>query len=672
MDDSSPNWPASGTGAAVHRRVRPHAEVTVSAVIPFFNHGMVVDEALEAVRRQSRPVDEIVVVDDGSTEPHSLSVLARLEDVGIAVVHQQNQGPGSARNLGVEHCRGDAIFFLDSDDVVSDHHVQRALGTLAGAPPEVAFVYPDMQFMGNERHLVIMPPYNLYLLLHRNFCCMGGLIDRSVFDAGFRFRSDGLVGHEDWDFFVNLGMSGTYGYPFHGAPLGYRRWGFSRSDAVNEGRTGLAEVREHHPDLSEGGRLLAIKREWAPALSVIVRSSDEHVVADQTCDDFEIVVYEGERAPPARGRWILMLADHGAGALGDPRFVERVIRLASGQARPAPIYLYPPAATTATTGGWRLIDRSAATRAPFGIVAGGYLYADWRGMAGGGTVDQAHFCAQLDASVGTELGPALCWEYAGMPNKAVLPLLTFRPPRPPPAPPGDPLEATSNEVERAFRHLEAAPLFMPADGAPRLPIAPDPTRDGLEAIIEQEWLNWMPSRSLQLNLVVDVLGRSTLETSAHPDAGSLDATSTDPATVPVGWMWAQPFPGTACLLSHRDPSTLAVSYRVILEGAVEPGDAVLGYVPTEFLPGRIGLLSAIEKSIGTVRGPRGVKPPLLRDLPPEVFVEPPSVPPPPRSVVSAEGDVSPLPHRWPHVEGALRSWSRAPRSWTRRARRAIG
>ena len=416
---------------------------------------------------------------------------------------------------------------------------------------------------------------------------------------------------------------------------------------------------------------MAIKREWAPALSVIVRSSDEPVVADQTCDDFEIVVYRGERAPPARGRWVLMLTDDGAGALGDPWFVERVIRLASGQARPAPIYLYPPAATGAP-GGWRRIDRSAATRVPFGIVAGGYLYADWRGMAGGGSVDQVHYCAQLDASVGTELGPALCLEYAGTPDEAALPLPSFRPPRPPPAPSGDPLEASGNEVERAFRHLEASPLFMSADGAPRLPDAPDPTRDGLGAIIEQAWSNWMPSRSLQLNLVVDVLGRSTLETCAHPDPGSLDATSTDPATVPVGWMWAQPFPGTACLLSHRDPSTLAVSYRVALDGAAEPGEAVLGYVPTEFLPGRIGLLSSIETSIGTVRGPRAVTPPPLGDLPPEVFVEPPSVPPPPRGVVIAEGVVPPPTHRWPQVESALRSWSRAPRTWTRRARRAIG
>ncbi len=672
MDDSSPNWPASGTGVAVSRRVRPHAEVTVSAVLPFFNHGMVVHEALETVRRQSRPVDEIVVVDDGSTDPYSLSVLARLEDAGIAVVHQQNQGPGSARNLGVEHCRGDAILFLDSDDVVSDHHVERALGALAGAPPEVGFVYPDMQFMGNEHHLVVMPPYNLYLLLHRNFCCMGGLIDRSVFDAGFRFRSDRQVGHEDWDFFVNLGMSGIYGHPFHGAPLGYRRWGFSRSDAVNEGRTGLAEVREHHPDLSERGRLLAIKREWAPALSVIVRSSDETVVADQTCDDFEIVVYEGERAPAARGRWILMLADNGAGALGDRWFVERVIRLASGQARPAPIYLYAPAASTATTGGWRLIDRPAATRAPFGVVAGGYLYADWRGMAGSGSANQAHFRAQLDASVGTELGTAVCWEYAGMPEEAALPLVKFRPPRPPPSPAANPLEATSNEVERAFRHLEASPLFMPADGAPRLPDGPHPTGDGLGAILEQEWLQWMPSRSLQLNLVVDVLGRSTLQTCAHPDAGSLDASATEPATVPVGWMWAQPFPGTACLLSQRDPSTLAVSYRVTLDGAAEPGDEVLGYVPTEFLPGRIGLLASIERSIGTVRGPRRVTPPSLGDLPTEVFVEPPAVPPPAQGVVIAERVVPPWPHRWPPVESALRSWSRARRSWTGRARRAIG
>ena len=151
----------------------------------------------------------------------------------------------------------------------------------------------------------------------------------------------------------------------------------------------------------------------------------------------------------------------------------------------------------------------------------------------------------------------------------------------------------------------------------------------------------MPSRSLQLNLVVDVLGRSTLETAAHPDAGSLDTTSTDPATVPVGWMWAQPFPGTACLLSHRDPSTLAVSYRVILEGAREPGDAVSATCRRSSFPAESGLDPAIEKSIGTVRGPRGVTPPLLRDLPPEVFVEPPAMPPPPRSAVIAEGEVPP-------------------------------
>jgi Glycosyl transferase family 2 len=653
------------------RRVRPHTDVTVSAVIPFFNHGMVVDEALEAIRRQSRPVDEIVVVDDGSTDPYSLSVLARLEDAAIPVVHQDNQGPGSARNLGAERCRGDAILFLDSDDVVSEHHVERALGALAGAPAEVGFAYPDMQFMGNEHHLVVMPPYNLYLLLHRNFCCMGGLIDRSVFDAGFRFRSDRLVGHEDWDFFVNLGVSGIYGRPFHGAPLGYRRWGFSRSDAVNESRTGLAEVREHHPDLSEGGRLIAIKREWAPALSVVVRRSDEPVVAKQTCDDFEIVVYEGEEAPPARGRWILMLAEHGTGALGDPWFVERVIRLASGQAPPAPIYLYPPAANGTTKEGWRRIARPAAPRAPFGIVVGGYLYSDWRGMAGGGTVDRVHFCAQLDASVGAEIGPAVCWEYDGTPVETAAPLLTFRPPRPPPDRPVDPLEASGSEVERAFRHLEAPPLFMPADGSPRLPKAPGSTRDGLGAIMEQKWMNWMPSRSLQLNLVVDHLGQSTLQTCAHPDAGSADATSTDPASIPIGWIWAQPFPGTACLLARRDPTTPATLYRVSLDGAAEPGEAVLGHVPTEFLPGRVGLVHSIEKAVGTVQGPLRVTPPPFLDPPVEVFVEPPAVPSTSRRVVTPEEEPPVTPQR-PGIETTLRNWSRTPRSWARRGRRDNG
>ena len=54
--------------------------------------------------------------------------------------------------------------------------------------------------------------------------------------------------------------------------------------------SGLADVRRLHPELSQSGRLIEIKKEWAPALSVVVRTAGRPRVATQTCDDFEVVL----------------------------------------------------------------------------------------------------------------------------------------------------------------------------------------------------------------------------------------------------------------------------------------------------------------------------------------------------------------------------------------------
>jgi glycosyltransferase involved in cell wall biosynthesis len=580
----------------VSRRVRSR-DARVSAVIPFFNDGTVIEEALESLGRQTRPVDQIVVVDDGSTDASSLSVLGRLERPGITVVRQDNQGPGPARNLGVAQCDGDAILFLDSTDVVTEQHVERALAALAGAPDEIGFVYPDMQFLGNENHLVVMPPYNLYLLLHRNFCCMGGIIDRTVFDAGFGFSSDRQVGFEDWDFFATLGMHGVFGRPFHGAPLGYRRWGYSRSDGVTESTAGLAYMRDLHPDLNRHGRLIEIKREWAPALSVVIPAPGAHAMAKQTCDDFELVAHEGAQIPPTRGRWVLLLDEDGMDALADEAFVERVLRLASCAPEPSPIVLLAPVAHAV---GWRRLPLSGAdggTRR--GVVAEGHFYLDWSRTAPTATPDVAAFCAYLDAVAGT----AARWSYADRTSDVAAAALSgFRRPRPPPERPADPVEFSGSEVERAFRHHEAMPLFMPDGGLPRPPGAGGALRDGLGAVIDRAWSDWMPARSRQLDLVIDVLGRATLETGDLSDARSWEVTARQPARIPVGLLWTQPFPGTACLAEHVDPESNAVTYRVTLEKPAGPGVTVLGYVPTEVLPGRIGLLHSITEGMDAVQG----------------------------------------------------------------------
>jgi glycosyltransferase involved in cell wall biosynthesis len=91
-------------------------ERRVSAVITAYNSEAFIAEAIESVLRQSRAVDEIVVVDDGSTD-HTRRIVEEYADQGIKFIQQHNRGAGAARNKGICETSGEYIAFLDADDI---------------------------------------------------------------------------------------------------------------------------------------------------------------------------------------------------------------------------------------------------------------------------------------------------------------------------------------------------------------------------------------------------------------------------------------------------------------------------------------------------------------------------------------------------------------------------
>ena len=91
-------------------------EARVSAVITAYNSEAFIAEAIQSVLNQSRVVDEIVVVDDGSTDS-TRRVVAEFADQGIKFIHQENRGAGAARNKGIRETSGEFIAFLDADDI---------------------------------------------------------------------------------------------------------------------------------------------------------------------------------------------------------------------------------------------------------------------------------------------------------------------------------------------------------------------------------------------------------------------------------------------------------------------------------------------------------------------------------------------------------------------------
>jgi glycosyltransferase involved in cell wall biosynthesis len=96
----------------------------ISVVIPSFNHARYVEDALRSALEQSRTPDEVVVVDDGSTDG-SVEILRSLEKRGVKVVAQGNQGAHADLNRGIELAGGDLLFILNSDDRYDAWRVER-------------------------------------------------------------------------------------------------------------------------------------------------------------------------------------------------------------------------------------------------------------------------------------------------------------------------------------------------------------------------------------------------------------------------------------------------------------------------------------------------------------------------------------------------------------------
>lgn len=87
----------------------------ISVVIPVFNGAAYIAQAIESVLSQTLPPDEVLVIDDGSTD--GTAELVRRYQPRVSYRHQPNQGPGAARSFGIHQSNGDLLAFLDSDDL---------------------------------------------------------------------------------------------------------------------------------------------------------------------------------------------------------------------------------------------------------------------------------------------------------------------------------------------------------------------------------------------------------------------------------------------------------------------------------------------------------------------------------------------------------------------------
>ncbi len=117
---------------------------TTTVIIPVFNGEKYVAAALESVRAQTRPVEEVIVIDDGSTDA-TVAIVESFPEVTL--LRQANRGPSAARNRGIAQARGDYLAMLDADDLWPANRQEIVAGIL-DKNPSLGLV------MGTQRLLV--------------------------------------------------------------------------------------------------------------------------------------------------------------------------------------------------------------------------------------------------------------------------------------------------------------------------------------------------------------------------------------------------------------------------------------------------------------------------------------------------------------------------------------
>lgn len=191
-----------------HPTSHPARRPRVAVIIPCYNDGALAPDAVASA--QSSEDVEVVVVDDGSTEPQTQHALDELAQRGVTVLHQANAGLSAARMAGVRATSAPYVYNLDADDLAVADTLPKMADRL-DASPDAVVCYGDYEEFGDSRLVRLVPRWiDPYRLAYTNEYPVTALFRRATLEAVGGWRHLG-AGYEDWGLWMTLAERGCQG-----------------------------------------------------------------------------------------------------------------------------------------------------------------------------------------------------------------------------------------------------------------------------------------------------------------------------------------------------------------------------------------------------------------------------------------------------------------------------
>lgn len=204
----------------------------VTLIVPCYDDGSYLDEAVTSALEQSFTDFEILIVDDGSTDPATVRLLDGYARPRTRVLRTPHRGVVAARNLAIAEAAGEYLMFFDADDQLHPALLAKATAAL-DADPRLGFASFWVKLFGDEEWEWRPESCDLATLLHDCSVATAALVRRRAVREVGGFDPAMELGHEDWDLWISILERGWTGVILPEVLFRYRRRAGSRSTVAD-------------------------------------------------------------------------------------------------------------------------------------------------------------------------------------------------------------------------------------------------------------------------------------------------------------------------------------------------------------------------------------------------------------------------------------------------------